>query len=119
MIRKLRHAVTERDEQVIAFQKFSDALPQDAVAEWRKQVEVWEQNPQEQNPFYVEHDSTHESILSFILTYFDKVISQSQVRRQLAEEDAADIQSGQRVVIHDEVSLSAMLTIGIDLEEQQ
>lgn len=41
------------------------------------------------------------------------------MRRDLAEEDAREIQSGQAVVIHNDVSLSVLLTIGIDLEDQQ
>lgn len=41
------------------------------------------------------------------------------MRRKLAEEDAEILKSGQATVVHNEVSLSVMLTIGIDLEEQQ
>lgn len=46
-------------------------------------------------------------------------MSQSQVRRELAEQDAEDLRNGRAITIHEEVSLSVMLTIGIDLEEQQ
>lgn len=41
------------------------------------------------------------------------------MRRDLAEEDAREIQNGQTVVIHNDVSLSVLLTIGLDLEDQQ
>lgn len=46
-------------------------------------------------------------------------ISQSQVRRMLVEEDAAELKAGREVPVHSEVSASVMLTIGLDLEEQQ
>lgn len=68
MIKKLQSAVTERDEQITAFQKFSDALPQEAVALWTKEVEAWEKDPQQPNPFYIEQ----ESMLYIFLDYDTK-----------------------------------------------
>lgn len=59
MIKKLRHAVSERNEQAIAFKKFSDALPRDAVAKWTSDVEAWEQDPTKPNPFFAEQESMY------------------------------------------------------------
>ena len=56
MLRKLKHAVAERDEQIAAFQRFNDVLPKNMVAEWRELVEAWEHDPQKPNPFFVEND---------------------------------------------------------------
>lgn len=56
MIRKLKHAVTERDDQIAAFQRFNDVLPKNEVVEWRGVVEAWEHDPRSPNPFFVEND---------------------------------------------------------------
>lgn len=59
------------------------------------------------------------SVVPLLILNLYLAISQSQVRRKLAEEDAEHLKSGQAAVVHNEVSLSVMLTIGIDLEDQQ
>ena len=46
-------------------------------------------------------------------------MTQSQVRREMAEEDANELKAGTVAPVHNEVSASVMLTIGLDLEEQQ
>lgn len=56
MIRKLKHAALERDDQIAAFQRFNDALPKNTVIEWRGVVEAWEHDPTKPNPFFVEND---------------------------------------------------------------
>ena len=57
MIKKLRHAVEERDEQVAAFLKFNAALPIDITREWLRMIEAWEQDSAAPNPFMTEHES--------------------------------------------------------------
>lgn len=65
MLKKLRNAIAERDEQTVAFQKFSDVLPKAATTLWIKAVEAWEKDPQQPNPFYIEQECTLHILIQF------------------------------------------------------
>ena len=43
----------------------------------------------------------------------------AQVRRQLAEEEAASLQSASSSLPESEISASAMISMGMDIEDQQ
>lgn len=53
MFRKIKVAVIERGDHVFRFKQFEDALPPDAVAKWKDEVELWEQDSTKPNPFAV------------------------------------------------------------------
>jgi len=46
-------------------------------------------------------------------------ITQHRVRLELAQEDAADLERDDTVIIHDDISPAMLITSGIDLEGQQ
>lgn len=47
------------------------------------------------------------------------VVTDSQVRLRLAEEDNQQLQRGERLVVHDDVTPSMLILQGLELEELQ
>ena len=46
-------------------------------------------------------------------------ITQAAIKRQLMEEDAAALQAGTAVVLHEKISASGMVIAGLELEDSQ
>lgn len=50
-LRKLKEAVRECLDHGLAFSEFSTALPPDGPTQWLKEVEAWEEDGTQPNPF--------------------------------------------------------------------
>ncbi|KAF8149064.1 hypothetical protein B0H34DRAFT_734685 [Crassisporium funariophilum] len=103
LLRRVREAVLELDEKTILHDQFSKGLPAPDVAEWTQQLTAWEVDHSKPNPF----EATF------------KALSQESVRRQLADEEAKDLTSGSSYVMHEDVTASQLIIMGLDLENQQ
>ncbi|KAI0655655.1 hypothetical protein C8Q70DRAFT_1047143 [Cubamyces menziesii] len=103
LLDRIKIAVRERSTHVAAYEEYSQALPADQLAAWKKSVEAWEADSTQPNPF-----STTKSH-----------VTQATVRLQLSQEDSAALQSGAAAVLHEDFSSSTMITAGLDLEDQQ
>ncbi|KAF9231029.1 hypothetical protein BU15DRAFT_90993 [Melanogaster broomeanus] len=89
--RKLTEARPERDQH-----------KQDLRREWRVAVERWEADHSNPNPFEAK----------------GSIITQASVRFELARAEAADLQRGQDVSLHPDLSPSSLIAVGLDLERQ-
>ncbi|KAJ7609634.1 hypothetical protein FB45DRAFT_982382 [Roridomyces roridus] len=98
--RRLDVARKEEAVQAEAFTSFTFAQ-REHVPEWRRMVEEYEADGSKSNPY----EST------------SKGLTEAEVRKKLEEEEEKEEQAGQPR-IHD-VSPSAFLTLGLDLEDQQ
>ncbi|KAF8221954.1 hypothetical protein L208DRAFT_641092 [Tricholoma matsutake] len=102
-LRKVKEAVPAWDEYLLAFEEFNVALPVASTKEWTTCVEAWELDNTKPNPFHAKLAT----------------ISEYRVRLQLAEEDKAELASGQSIVIHNNITPGMLVTQGIKLETQQ
>ena len=57
--------------------------------------------------------------LIFLFTEYCLVVTDTEVRLQLAEEDANDLAIGRRLSIHDDVTPSMLIYQGLELEDLQ
>ncbi|KAF5375506.1 hypothetical protein D9615_009182 [Tricholomella constricta] len=103
LLRKVKVAVAERSEQTFRYHQFEMGLEEAHVAPWRIELKLWLEDHCNPNPFESRY----------------KALSQDGVRRELAKQDAADLTQGSAYVLHETVSASQLITLGIDLEEQQ
>ncbi|KDR84201.1 hypothetical protein GALMADRAFT_56241, partial [Galerina marginata CBS 339.88] len=101
--RKLISAATDMAELTIAHNELSSTLPQPTLLLWTQQVEAWEKDPKQPNPFESEVTGP----------------TQAAVRKELAEEEARNIASGRDDALDDKVSPSVLIAAGIDLEAEQ
>ena len=108
----------QRAEQNQAWEDQSASLDSEQVSEWTKEVERWESDSSEPNPF--ESRSTRMSINSQIniFNYFMCISdpSQADIRLQLAQEDAQD-RTTLRLPPGSDMSASYMIHMGLELQE--
>ncbi|RDX43071.1 hypothetical protein OH76DRAFT_1458528 [Lentinus brumalis] len=103
LLKRIKKAVVQRNEQATAFAQYTASLPADATARWRAAVEAWEADGSQPNPFLIKRPT----------------ITQAAIKRQLAEEDANALKAGTAEVMHEKCSASGMLIAAIELEETQ
>ncbi|KAF8871631.1 hypothetical protein BD779DRAFT_1453711, partial [Infundibulicybe gibba] len=103
LLRKIGTAISERDERKFMHNQFEAGLHQDDVARWKIELAAWEQDHSKPNPY-------NPRIQSLTL---------DAVKHQLAVQEANDTTAGVAYILHDEISASRLLTMGLDLEEQQ
>ncbi|GBE88340.1 hypothetical protein SCP_1301550 [Sparassis crispa] len=101
---KVKTVVQEHCEHIAVFQDFDSVMMAESSAEgWKDMIEAWEIDSMAPNPFVVTRPT----------------ITLAGARLQLAEEEAANINEGWGVMVHEEVSASMMINNGLDLEEWQ
>ncbi|KAF8958733.1 hypothetical protein BDZ97DRAFT_1923495 [Flammula alnicola] len=100
---QIKEAVLELAEKSRLHVEFSHGLPEEDVAEWTAQLDAWEDDHSKPNPF--------EASL--------KGLSQQAVRRQLADEETKSLKDGTGFNMHEDVSASQLVTVGLELENQQ
>ncbi|TFK82053.1 hypothetical protein K466DRAFT_603993 [Polyporus arcularius HHB13444] len=103
LLGKIKKAVVQRDLHATMFKQYSEALPIDAVTRWTAEVEAWEEDSAQPNPFLVTRPN----------------ISENAIRKKLLEEDAEALRLGKDPILHEEFSTSTMISAGIDLEDRQ
>ncbi|PPQ96620.1 hypothetical protein CVT26_010684 [Gymnopilus dilepis] len=103
LLRQIKEAVLELEEKSRIHEEFTEGLPAEDVAAWTELLDAWEEDNSKLNPF--------EASL--------KALSQQSVRRQLAEEETKDLNDGTAFSMHEEISASQLVTLGLELENQQ
>ncbi|KAF5384117.1 hypothetical protein D9615_003278 [Tricholomella constricta] len=106
LLRKIQNAVAERSEQVFRYHQLeqgSDEAGESEVRAWKIELEEWLQDHSKPNPF----ESRFKSL------------TLDSVRRELAVQDAKDLAHGNAYILHETVSASQLMTMGLDLEEHQ
>ncbi|KAF8910492.1 hypothetical protein CPB84DRAFT_1743352 [Gymnopilus junonius] len=103
LLRQIKEAILELEEKLRIHEEFTHNLSEEDVAEWMMMVEAWENDHSKPNPFEVTL----------------KALSQATVRRQLAEEEAKALNEKTAFTMHEEVSASQLITMGLELENQQ
>ncbi|KAF8814361.1 hypothetical protein BYT27DRAFT_7219865 [Phlegmacium glaucopus] len=101
--RKSLEAIKAREEHVEAFLEFDAALPMALTTAWTKLCWTWEADRSQENPF----------------SKSQRVMSEADVRLQLAEEDARELARGSQISLHDDVSASMLIFQGLELQELQ
>ncbi|RDX40776.1 hypothetical protein OH76DRAFT_1489992 [Lentinus brumalis] len=100
-LRSLHEARTMHAKQKRAFEEYSSTFDSNILAQWADKIKAWEADTKKPDPY-------EEPITK---------ISQNAIRRQLAEEEAAEKTTG-TLPVH-ETTPSVFLQVGLELEEQQ
>lgn len=109
-----------KDKHETAFSQLSSTFPASVIAEWTRMIELWEENPASSpDPFIEEYRSASHPILKDCCAYSPQssAITLKEIRLKLAKEEADEMMKG--IPSPHEVSASAFLEIGIDLEDVQ
>ncbi|KAH7919505.1 hypothetical protein BV22DRAFT_1108049 [Leucogyrophana mollusca] len=102
-LRKFTEAKAEAARHQIAFEELSAALPPASVLHWKSEIESWENDRSQPNPY--------ESKV--------QTITQAAVRLQLVRDESEELAQGTNPSVHVDVSPSVLVANGIDLEDQQ
>lgn len=123
-MRKLIEAVPERNEHQEDLQEFENSLNAryaTQLAQWKMDIEAWKNDMAQPNPFEVKSECLSLP-LHHICTLFSApftAITQASIRFQLAKDEAEEASKTLTPPIHADISLSILISTGIDLEEQQ
>ncbi|KAG1845269.1 hypothetical protein C8R48DRAFT_750776 [Suillus tomentosus] len=102
--RKYNFALTEVQERINDLIDFEASLATDELAKWRKDIEAWEADHLQPNPFESRATAT---------------MTQAAVRLALSMAEAAEIERGSNMSLHDDISPSVLISSGLELEDQQ
>ncbi|KAG1794813.1 uncharacterized protein HD556DRAFT_1474044, partial [Suillus plorans] len=106
MLHKIKNAFPERENHREAFEDLNDGLRGEygaALEQWREQVEAWEYDSTQPNPFERKAET----------------VTMASVRLELAREDEIDLQTGTCLALHEDCTPSILISTGLELEEQQ
>ena len=111
----------ELDEKSRLHDEFTSGLSGHDVSVWTAALNAWEEDHSKENPFDVTMKCTSKVSCSSSTSDVDSLpaLSQQAVRRQLAEEETAALKDGAAFNMHEDVSASQLITMGLDLENQQ
>ncbi|KAG1893939.1 uncharacterized protein F5891DRAFT_1131100 [Suillus fuscotomentosus] len=101
--RKMVDALKWKTEHCHALDKLESTIHPVLIAAWRGEVEAWEEDSANVNPF-------QSRVVSITL---------AAMHSQLADSEASELQAGINLSLHCDISLSVLISTGIDLEEQQ
>ncbi|KAG1885233.1 hypothetical protein F4604DRAFT_1918904 [Suillus subluteus] len=102
--RKYNFALIEVKECVDDLINFEASLAADELSEWRKEIKAWEADRSQPNPFEGRAMTT---------------MTQAAVRLALSMAEAAEIEHGNNMSLHDDISPSVLISSGLELEDQQ
>ncbi|KAG2118601.1 hypothetical protein DEU56DRAFT_761146 [Suillus clintonianus] len=103
LARKLVDAIEQKAKHQRELIELESCLKAQDISQWRIEVEAWEQDHSQTNPFQVcVAPETH-----------------AAVQLELARIEAAELESGTNISLHADVSPSILISSGIDLEDQQ
>ncbi|KAG1842059.1 hypothetical protein F4604DRAFT_1884809 [Suillus subluteus] len=106
MLHKIKNAFPERENHCEAFEDLDDGLRGEygpTLKQWREQVEAWEYDPTQPNPFERKAET----------------VTMASVRLELAREDEINLQTGTCLALHEDCTPSILISTGLELEEQQ
>ncbi|KAF8137103.1 hypothetical protein EV363DRAFT_1156356 [Boletus edulis] len=101
--RKIVEAVPERNDHQEDLREFENSLKErysTQLSQWRADVVAWENDMSKPNPFEIKSNA----------------VTQASIRLQLARDE---IDLPDTALIHTDISPSVLISMGIDLEEQQ
>ncbi|KAG2115716.1 uncharacterized protein F5147DRAFT_743324 [Suillus discolor] len=101
--RKLANAVEQKADHQRELLELESCLQAQDISEWRIDIEAWELDRMQPNPFKVRVAPE----------------TQAAIRLELARIEAAELESGTNVSLHAEVPPSVLISSAIDLEDQQ
>ncbi|KAG1898331.1 uncharacterized protein F5891DRAFT_1129534 [Suillus fuscotomentosus] len=101
---KYNFALIEVQEHVNDLTNFEASLATDELAEWRKDIEAWEEDHSRPNPFEDRATTT---------------MTQAAMRLALSTAEATEIERGNDVSLHDDILPSVLISSGLELEDQQ
>lgn len=113
----MKEAIPQAEEYDEYHKDWAMTFPDEVRSQYHKELEAWENDGSLPNPF--EKTSTSKSRNTCIVActkWLLLAISLQQVRKRLAERDA---QPEKAYILHNEVSASQMIIMGMDFEEQQ
>ncbi|KAF8878621.1 hypothetical protein BD779DRAFT_1676777 [Infundibulicybe gibba] len=104
LLQKIKVAVTERNDHRFLHNQFEVGLPQDSVKQWRLELDAWERDHKSLNPYQQR----------------SKRPTQDDIRQAFPNKDVDDVndETGPNI-LHADVSTSVLISMGLDLEEQQ
>ncbi|KAH7920330.1 hypothetical protein BV22DRAFT_1133151 [Leucogyrophana mollusca] len=103
LLRKIKEAVSESQDHRAALMELEATLEQSDLARYNAEMEAWEADRSMPNPFHSRVNAP----------------TQSSIRLMLARDEAKELENGNNVSLHSDVSPSTLITTGIDLEDQQ
>lgn len=115
-------AKDEHEAHASAFEELNGALEPETTMAWSAEVEDWEENPNDlsvANPFEAKVPSKSSVYEGSTIPDLSIAITQAAVRLQLAEIEARELQEGNDMSLHPDISPSVFIAIGIDLENEQ
>jgi hypothetical protein len=118
-LRKIKEAVGESNDHKFLHHQFALGLPEASVKKWERELGEWEEDHSKPNPFEKRFKSTWPLLLFYGTDDSSPAITLDGVRKRLAVEEAAQMAAGAAYVLHEEVSASQLVTMGLDFEEQQ
>ncbi|KAG1898676.1 uncharacterized protein F5891DRAFT_1190447 [Suillus fuscotomentosus] len=102
--RKYNFALIEVQERVDDLINFEASLAADKLVEWRRDIKAWEADRSQPNPFEGRAMTT---------------MTQAAVCLALSMAEAAEIERGNNMSLHDDISPSVLISSGLELEDQQ
>ncbi|KAG6835952.1 hypothetical protein H0H93_012949 [Arthromyces matolae] len=103
LLRKMKEAVPEASAHRQNLREFETKLDPQLLKQWKIELSAWELDHSKPNPYTKRFSD----------------ISETGVRKVLADNDALDLRKGLIYALHDTVSGSQLITMGLDLEEKQ
>ncbi|KAH7904101.1 hypothetical protein BJ138DRAFT_1175416 [Hygrophoropsis aurantiaca] len=103
LYRKLNNAIPQSEKHAQEFSLLSALIPPESLTIWTTEVERWESDNNNPNPF--------QSSVS--------KLSQPAVRLALSQAEALEMEQGTSLSLHDTISPSVLISSGIELEDQQ
>ncbi|KAG2114218.1 uncharacterized protein F5147DRAFT_743967 [Suillus discolor] len=102
--RKYNFALIEVQEHVDDLINFEASLAADELVEWRRDIEAWEADRSQPNPFEGRAMTT---------------MTQAAMRLALSMAEAAEIECDNNMSLHDDISPSVLISSGLELKDQQ
>ncbi|KAF9048911.1 hypothetical protein BJ165DRAFT_1402762 [Panaeolus papilionaceus] len=102
---KLHTAAVDMAEHSIEYNDLSSTIPKEKLAVWIKELDQWESDP-DSHPYPFEPEADDGPTLA-------------SVRQELAETEERDLMAGTDTSMHDEVSASMFIDLGVTLESKQ
>ncbi|KAF7426460.1 hypothetical protein PC9H_008829 [Pleurotus ostreatus] len=103
LLRRMKTAVPTCREQIDSHHDFEKRLGRRIVEPWRRDVEKWEADPAADNPF------------SAVVN----TVSQNSVRLELNRQEGLLLAKGELELFHEHVTPCVLISMGLDLEDQQ
>ncbi|KAG1743569.1 uncharacterized protein EDB91DRAFT_1080974 [Suillus paluster] len=103
LLRKITDTIKWKKEHREGLAELERTIQPMLILQWRKEVEAWDEDNSQPNPFKSHYAS----------------ITQAAVHLQLTELEAHKLQAGMNISLHTNISPSRLITTDIDLQDQQ